>query len=133
MVRERFHKTELQNDDEFQAAKDIFIAELYTCVRLLWWSQRPKITHSVHCQFVTTGTHTALRLIIAVQTLGQLCRMRMYGVFVCVASTINAPRYLMGQAHRAMHEAFVEAETLIEKGACAGCVSHVSRRHDPRW
>lgn len=28
-------------------------------------------------------------------------------------------RYLMGQAHKAMHDAFVEAETLIDKGAGA--------------
>ncbi len=56
-MRERFHKTELQSDEEFQTAKDLFISELYT--------------------------------------------------------------YLMGQAHRAMHDAFVEAETLIEKGPSA--------------
>ena len=46
VVRERFNKTELQTDEEFQTAKDLFISELYT--------------------------------------------------------------YLMGQAHRAMHDAFVE-------------------------
>jgi hypothetical protein len=53
-VRERFHRTESQSEDDFQEAKDVFIAELYA--------------------------------------------------------------YLIGQAHRAMQDAFVEAELMLEKG-----------------
>ena len=65
VVRERFNKTELQTDEEFQTAKDLFISELYT--------------------------------------------------------------YLMGQAHRAMHDAFVEVR-VSSVGFDASEAATVSRR-----
>jgi cell division protein ZapA (FtsZ GTPase activity inhibitor) len=64
IVRERFHKTELQTEDEYVAAKDAFLADLYT--------------------------------------------------------------YLIGQAHRAMHDAFEEAATgaaITRAGSVKGSIT----------